>query len=166
MKLTNIHRHILCVLALCGLAGIFSGCSEDVDTSNRYTFTEETILSYLEKNPEYSQYVELLRVVPISNFSESTVAQLLSARGHYTCFAPNNEAIQLYLDSLQRKGIIPEPRWDAFPTQKSLDSIRKVIVYNSIIDGGDIKYFETSDFKAKGEDINIANMNDRKLSTT
>ncbi len=140
-------------------------CTEEIDTSNRYTFTEETILSYLEKHEQYSDYVQLIKQVPVSSVSESTVAQLLSARGHFTCFAPTNEAIQLYLDSLQRKGILTEASWEALQASESLDSISKVIVYNSIIDGGDIQYYETSDFPKKDNDeFPISNMNDRKLS--
>ena len=140
-------------------------CTEEIDMGNRYTFTEETMLSYLQKQPQYSQYVNLLEAVPVSAVSQSSMAQLLSARGHYTCFAPNNDAIQLYLDSLQRKGIISQASWDAFPSTKVLDSIRKVIVYNSIIDGGDYVTYETGSFPLKdNEEFSIANMNDRKLN--
>ena len=146
-------------------AVMLSACTEEIDTSNRYTFIDETVLSYLEKNEQFSEYVALLHQVPVSTVSESTVAQLLSARGNYTCFAPNNNAIQLYLDSLQRKGIITEASWDGFQSEATLDSIRKVIVYNSIINGGDIKYYETSSFPLNGE-FDISNMNDRKLSSS
>ena len=73
------------------------GCTEDIDTSARYVFKEETVLSYLQKHEAYSEYVKLLQLVPISYRIQSTVYQLLSARGHYTCFAPTNEAIAEYL---------------------------------------------------------------------
>ncbi|MBO4905755.1 MAG: fasciclin domain-containing protein [Bacteroidaceae bacterium] len=139
-------------------------CTEEIDMSNRYTFTEETVISYLEKNEQFTEYVALLNVVHISNYSESTVAQLLSARGNFTCFAPNNNAIQQYLDTLYRKNIIDSPTWEGFRNQEDLDSIRKVIVYNSIIDGGDVKYFETSSFPTKDAEFEFANMNDRKLT--
>lgn len=155
------------MLLLTIMGGGLMGCTEEIDESNRYTFTEETVLSYLEKQPEYSDYVRLLRAVPISDYSDSNVAQLLSARGHFTCFVPTNDAIQLYLDSLQRKGIINPASWEGFPNDggRTLDSIQKVIVYNSIIDGGDVKYYETTDFpKTNDEEFDIANMNDRKLS--
>ena len=144
-----------------------TACTEEIDKSARYTFTEETVLSYLEKQERFSEYVRLLGEVKISSQSESTVAQLLSARGNYTCFAPSNEVIQEYLDTLQRKGIITEASWDGFKDEKSKDSIRKVIVYNSIIDGGDDRYFETANFPTNDNDeFPIVNMNDRKLSVT
>ena len=69
-------------------------CTENIDTSARYVFSEETILSYLEKHEAYSSYVDILKQVNISRLSDSKVSQLLSARGVYTVFAPNNKAIQ------------------------------------------------------------------------
>ena len=122
------------------------GCQEYVDTSNRYVFKYNTILDYLEKHPDtYSQYVQLLHQVPMSRISETTVAQILSARGNYTVFAPTNEAIHAYLDTLAAKNVIDESSWDGFRDSMTLDSIRKVIVYNSIIDGGDDhKAYETN----------------------
>jgi len=144
-----------------------AACTEEIDKSARYTFTEETVLSYLEKQERFSDYVRMLGEVNISNQSESTVEQLLSARGHFTVFPPSNEAIQLYLDTLQRKGIITTASWDGFPNEKTKDSIQKVIVYNSIIDGGDDRYFETANFPTSDNDeFPLPNMNDRKLSVT
>ncbi|MBR1499600.1 MAG: fasciclin domain-containing protein [Bacteroidaceae bacterium] len=143
------------------------GCKETIDTSARYVFTEETILSYLEKHEAYSSYVDLLRKVDVSRISGSKVSQLLSARGVFTVFAPTNEAIQKYLESLVEEGLITEPSWDAFPNQHKLDSIRKVIVFNSIINGGDEPeaFYYTYDFPEKsGDEFILANLNDEKLS--
>ena len=67
------------------------GCTEDIDTSNRYVFKEQTAMGYLQKHAEdYSTYVDLLYKIPVSSVSKNTVGQLLSARGHYTIFAPTN----------------------------------------------------------------------------
>ena len=74
------------VLAMFSL--FMASCSEDVDTSRRYVFKEEIISGYLSKHEQYSQYVELLKQVPVSSVSKTTVYQLLSARGNYTVFAP------------------------------------------------------------------------------
>ena len=74
------------------------GCKENVDESARYVFNEQTIISYMEKHPEtYSEYLDVLRNTNVSEISQSTVYQLLTARGHYTVFAPTNEAIYNYL---------------------------------------------------------------------
>ena len=142
-------------------------CKENVDMSNRYTFTEETITSYLEKHEQYSEYVKLLGDVDISPRSDSKVIQLLSARGNYTVFAPTNAAIQHYLDTLYAQGFLTEPTWDGFPNQVKIDSIKQVIVYNSIIDSGDdSQAIQTSGFPNTGEELAFANMYERKLTVT
>ena len=129
------------------VAAAMISCTEQVDTSARYVFEDETVYSYLSKHPVYSEYVDLLGKVKVSPISSSTLAQLLSARGHYTVFAPTNDAVQVYLDSLYAKQIIDAPSWDGFRDSVSLDSIREVIVYNSIIDGGDdYDPYETGSF--------------------
>ncbi len=129
--------------ALLGLVATclsFLACSEEIDTSARYVFTENTVVSYLEKHSDdYSEYVELLKKVPVSRRSQSTLYQLMSARGNYTCFAPTNDAIHEYLQQLVDTGLIAEPSWAAFPDSAKLDSIRQVIVKNSIIDGADLE---------------------------
>ena len=94
---------------------LLAGCKEEVDTSTRYVFKYDTVLTYLQKHPQYSDYVSLLGKVPAGPISSSTLVQLLSARGNYTVFAPTNQAIQLYLDSLLSTGLISEASWAGFP---------------------------------------------------
>ena len=127
------------VLTLTTLFLIICSCTENIDTSARYVFTEYTVASYLEAHSDYSQYLELTKLVPVSKRSSSSVYQLLAARGNYTCFALTNEAINNYLQDLVDEGLIGEPSWDAFPDDKKRDSIRKVIVLNTVIDGGDME---------------------------
>lgn len=152
------------------VALVVTGCTEQIDTSSRYVFTEETITSYLAKHDQYSEYFRLLDEVLVSTVSETSVRQLLSARGHYTIFAPTNDAIQEYLDSLVKQGIIPEANWDAFPDDRKRDSIYQVIVYNSIIDSGDdYNYYEIMGLPSptatsNSVDIPLPNMFDRKLT--
>lgn len=144
---------------------LLSACTEQIDSSARYVFREETILSYLQKHEVYSEYVTLLQDVKISRRSESSVYQLLGARGNYTCFAPTNAAIHRYLQDLTESGLIAAPDWTAFPNESILDSIKKVIVYNSIIDGQDAEYYETSTFpQLSNGEFARSNMNDLKLS--
>ena len=83
-------------LTLCLLPMLLC-CTENIDTSARYVFTDETAISYLEKHSQFSEYVNLLHLVPVSSVTETTLSQLLGARGHYTVFAPTNEAIQAYI---------------------------------------------------------------------
>ena len=127
------------ILSLTAFLFIICSCTEDIDTSARYVFSEYTVASYLEAHPDYSQYVELTKLVPVSGRSKSSVYQLLTARGNYTCFALTNEAIDNYLQDLVEQGLISEPSWDAFTNPQKLDSIRKVVVLNTVIDGGDME---------------------------
>lgn len=164
--MNKIKSYMLSLLAIAGMGLAAVGCQDKIDMSDRYTFTEETVAGYLQHEDNYSEYYKLLGQVKVSSRSESTVLQLMSARGHFTVFPPDNQAIQEYLDSLQRKGLISEPTWEGFGSnERRLDSIRKVIVFNSIIDGGDdVEAIQTSNFPQSGKEFNQPNMNDRKLT--
>lgn len=160
-------RNRLRIFGLFLLSLVIYGCSEEIDESNRYVFKYDTILSYLQKHEAYNEYADLLGKVNIGKYQSSKVAQLLAARGNYTVFAPNNEAIYNYLETLVEEGLISEPSWDAFTDSVKLDSIRKVIVFNSIIDGGDEQnsYFSVTDFPETDQsEFIIGNLFDRKLS--
>ena len=155
------------LLFCCLLVAAFVGCTETIDTSARYVFRERTIASYLADHPQFSEYVKLLKEQRVSEVSETSVYQLMTAYGYYTCFAPTNEAIQLYLDSLVIKEIIPTASWDAFPNERTKDSIRSVIVLNSILDGTKQEMkFITAEFPKTNEEFSISTMADRKISVT
>ena len=149
------------------------GCTEEVDTSARYVFSIHTVASYLEAHDSvYSEYLDMLRKVTVSPRSASTLYQLMTARGNYTCFVPTNEAIHNYLQDLTDEGLISEPSWEAFrafPDSSKLDSIRNVIVMNSIIDGKDeasqryLTYFFPTE---NNGEFPIPNMNDHKLTVS
>lgn len=159
-------KKLSCIFSLLAFL-MLAACTEDIDTSARYVFRERTIAGYLEDHPQFSEYVRLMKEQPVSDISETTVYQLMTAYGYYTCFAPTNEAIQLYLDSLVIKGIIPVADWSAFPNQRTLDSIRTVLVLNSILDGTkQEKKFFTADFPKTNEEFSINTMADRKISVT
>ena len=161
----RIFLSCICLLLL------LAGCKEEVDTSARYVFRESTVISYLENHSDvYSEYLYMLKKVPVSRLSTSTVYQLLSARGNFTCFVPTNQAIHEYLKTLVEQEVIADSTWDAFkafPDSTKLDSIRAVIVRNSIIDGKDentqryvLGLFPTEN----NSEFPLANLNDRKLT--
>lgn len=71
----------------------FNSCKEDIDESNLYTFTGETIEDYLTNRSErFSSFNYILKRIDYD--------KILSAYGTYTCFAPTDEAIKNYIDSL------------------------------------------------------------------
>ena len=70
-----------------------NSCSEEIDESNLYTFTGETIEDYLANRPDqFSNFNYILTRIGYD--------KILSAYGTYTCFAPTNEAVIAYVDSL------------------------------------------------------------------
>ncbi len=156
-----------------GIKGFFfsviftlSACTETVDVSTRYEFEGRTALDYIMLHEKYSTYEQLLHQVKVSSVSKTTVAQLLDARGHFTIFAPTNEAIQAHLDTLYAQHEIDAPAWEGFRDSLKLDSVRRMIVLNSIIDSGDdYPAFETIDLPVTQDaEIPLPNMNDRKLT--
>lgn len=161
------HLLPLCGIALATLVNLTS-CKEEIDTSARYVFKYNTVLSYLQKHEAYSEYVDLLHKVNVSEVSDTKVSSLMSSRGHYTCFAPNNEAIHKYLEELCEKDstILTRPSWDAFTDSAKLDSIRKVIVFNSIIDGGlENEPYTTAEFPTEDKaEFVMSCLNDKKLA--
>lgn len=88
-----------------GLLASFSalticGCEDEVDKSNRFTFTGELISDYLEKNPDFSDFCFVLNKAKIGKKSSSSILKTLSSYGSYTCFAPVNSAVRAYIEKL------------------------------------------------------------------
>lgn len=183
MKITNKYKKVFLLLPLTAATVLFQNCSENIDESSRYVFEGNTILSYLEsqvkedengvKDTIYKEYLKLLDKVAISEQSASTVAQLMSARGNYTCFAPTNDAIQEYLEGLVKQKKISVPSWDApefLADPKLLKEKQEQVVLNSIIDGGDDNTaYQTSYFGERAERnemIGLPNMLDNKLQVS
>lgn len=163
MKITKSVFQALALL-LC-----LASCSESIDTSSRYVFKDNTVVSYLESHGDYSQYVSVLKKVRVSRRSNTSMYQLLSARGNYTVFAPTNKAIDAYLQKLVDEELIAYPSWSAFTDSAKLDSVRKVIAHNSVIDGGDMEeqtYYTSRFPDVNNGEISLPNMLDHKVSVT
>lgn len=80
-----------------GLAAIITGaiafsCEEEIDESNLYTFTGETIADYIAGHRDLTLFNEIMTRVGYD--------KMMSTYGNYTCFAPTNEGILEYIDSL------------------------------------------------------------------
>lgn len=84
---------LMTVLVACTL-GMMTGCSDEPDSSNYYTFTGEMMSEYLKNHSEFSEFTAIVE--------RADMMDLLSAYGHYTCFAPTNEAFERYY---QKRGI-------------------------------------------------------------
>lgn len=145
-------------LLLAALLAIVSlaGCSDNVDDSALFVQNGKTVTKLLETDPNFSIYLHLLRQVRLSDKSQSNVAQLLSARGNYTVFAPANDAMHHYLDS-----IYATPNFDYTQTD---DSVAKILVTSSVIDCGSDEAYKTSMFTEGA--IEKTNFADRYLTVS
>ena len=110
--LKTILNKAIVALAAC-VAFCFTCCTEDIDQSNRYTFTGETVVDYLENRSEtFSNFLYILdnayigKTTAETDFSKvATARNLLSTYGQYTCFAPTNTAIENYLKQQYEKWV-------------------------------------------------------------
>ena len=91
------------------LLGIFAfvipsmqSCNDEPDGDNFYSFTGQMMSEYLTANTQYSQFATIVQ--------RAGLMDQLSAYGHYTCFAPTNDAVNAYLD---KKGKTMETLTDA-----------------------------------------------------
>lgn len=165
MKINNKIR-ILSASLLIGSAVATSlvSCSEKIDDSDLYTFTGEMMTDHFVNNPDqFSSYLTILEHVKPSKRSASSMRQLLSARGNYTCFAPTNQAVAAYIDSLYR---MDEPKVSSLDINELPDSIAEAIVFNSIIEHGNNPAYATTSFSEKEGALDATNMNDRFISVS
>lgn len=80
------------ILSACVLLSTLNSCVEELKTENFYTFTGETITDYVENRESLSMFNDILK-----RTSEPCMSNLLDAYGQYTCFVPNNDAVEAYL---------------------------------------------------------------------
>ncbi|MEG1738307.1 MAG: fasciclin domain-containing protein [Bacteroidaceae bacterium] len=155
MKKKRIIYAILLCLATVVPVSFLSSCSDNVDDSNLYTFTGETMIDYISTQEDLSSFKMILSKVKLNNLSQSTLDQLLSTRGHYTCFAPTNEAIQLFLDS-----IYDQKDYDIHNVP---DSTASDIAKSCIIDNKDNEAYLTTSFVGSGA-LEKTNLDDRYIT--
>ncbi len=80
-------KRILYILAL---ALSILACTDEIDKSNRFTFTGETVADYLlNRSDRYSHFINLLK--------KAELFSLLNTYGQYTLFLPDNEAVEKYV---------------------------------------------------------------------
>ena len=91
---------LLC--ALCLVGAVSQSCKEDIDQSNRYTFTGETVIDYLEnRSDSFGLFVKVLDKATVGK--GGSIKHLLSTYGRYTCFAPTDHAILAYVEEQYEK---------------------------------------------------------------
>lgn len=136
------------------LFGVTS-CSETIDEGNFAIKTEQTATDYIIDNPDrFSSFKAIIDRVQLGAKDEgSMISAVLAARGNYTIFAPNNNAISAYM---QKNGIAS--------LETMSDTVARLIAYSCIIDNEDNAAYETPDFPTPGS-FAMTNLNNRALTS-
>lgn len=142
---------LMCAMALL-FAMDFSSCkNDDIPNESYYTFTGETAADYLRNHEEFSLYNEIVNRCTMSGSSstassgKASLNSLLSSYGYYTVFAPDNDAINAYLEK------------EGFSSVDQLsDSIVNLIAFMHVINSKDnAKAYESKYFTRKIPDHNM-----------
>lgn len=82
------------VMAVTAAMGVMSliACNPEPDESDLFTATGETATDYLTRHADLSYFVQIL--------NRCRLDRTLSSYGEFTCFAPTNDAVVAYIDSL------------------------------------------------------------------
>ncbi|MBQ5663833.1 MAG: hypothetical protein IIV19_05320, partial [Bacteroidaceae bacterium] len=121
----------------------FFSCTDEIDKSNRYTFTGETVADYmLNRSEEYSHMITLLK--------RANLFGLLATYGQYTLFLPDNEGVEKYIreqDSIyQTSKDTHKVKWTGITSpyfEDLSDSMANVIARNHLVEG----YYRTVTFE-------------------
>ena len=93
MRRNNIFKGIMGGLLIAMLTPLntlmLTSCSDEPDSEYFYTFTGEMMSDWLKNRPEYSEFTEIVE--------RAGLMSLLASYGHYTCFAPSNDAVDIFL---------------------------------------------------------------------
>lgn len=94
-----------------------SSCNPEPDESDLYTFTGETIESLIEQDSTLTSFNYVLSRVGYD--------KMMAAYGSYTCFAPTNDGIAMYCDSLYNdpEAVIPHNGMTANSLEGLSDSL-------------------------------------------
>lgn len=90
MKRKNFNIWFLLALLTLSMP-MLTACSDEPDSENFRTFDDEMMSTYLQSRPQYSMFSEIV--------TRSGLMDMLSTYGSYTCFAPDNDAVQAYLEN-------------------------------------------------------------------
>jgi len=86
-------KYQIMALMACMAFGCLSltSCSDEPDAEYFYTFEGEMMSDYMKNRSEYSEFAQIV--------TRANLMDMLSSYGMYTCFLPNNGAVNNYLSS-------------------------------------------------------------------
>ena len=123
------------ILYILTIALSLLACREEIDKSNRYTFTGETVADFmLNRSEKYSHMISLMK--------RAKLLSLLNTYGQYTLFLPDNEAVEKYID--EKDSIYwatketDTPIWTGITSplvEELSDSMANVIARSHLVEG-------------------------------
>lgn len=147
-------RNILFAASALLLSWSATSCSEDINDGDFAIAQGFTVAEYVNSAPELSDFKILLQRVTLGHSAEaSSVFNVLSARGNYTCFFPTNSSVRAFC--MDRIGSEDVNLLD--------DELAELLVLNSIIDSGSDHPYESPDFPENGS-FGQATLSDRMLN--
>ncbi len=153
MKKTIVLCKKLCfVLLALAFVHLTSCKNDDIPSESYYTFTGETLTSYLQSDPDFSMYYEFVKRSRQPG-STATLPALLSSYGYFTCFAPTNKAITTYLNGLGCNSI--EDIYTNYPETQADSIINLVAQMHVISSGSNATVYESKNFDRKIPDQNL-----------
>lgn len=86
-------RHFLYIgILLLALQAMVVSCSQTIDESNLYTATGQTVEGFISSDSTLTSFNYILQ--------RSGYDRMMDSYGQYTCYAPTNEGVAAYIDSL------------------------------------------------------------------
>jgi uncharacterized surface protein with fasciclin (FAS1) repeats len=124
-------KRILYILAI---ALSIVACTDEIDKSNRFTFTGETVANFmLNRSEKYSHMITLMK--------RAKLLSLLNTYGQYTLFLPDNAAVEKFVaeqDSIYWVSKDTEkPVWTGVTSpfiEELSDSMANVIARNHVVE--------------------------------
>lgn len=143
-----------CAAAVLLMGGLLAACTENISTDNYAISTEETATDYFANHPETFSCIKAIfdRVRLGNSDNASSLTSVLSSRGNYTIFAPDNDAIAAYLQDLGLSSV------DEMSYEQA-----QLVANSCIIDNRTDNAYETADFPTPGT-FPLSNLNDRLLT--
>ena len=141
------------LIAFCATATFaVSSCEEEIDSSNFAIMKEQTLADILDTDKNLSLARDLFKRVRLGKADGSSIYSVLSARGNYTAFVPDNVALENYLKSLNKTDINELEEAEA-----------QLVAYSCVIDNGDQEAYESTEFPTSAA-FNLSNFFDRLLT--
>ncbi len=94
----TMKRYLLSIaIVACSILGTcITSCDDSIPAEKYYTFTGEMMSDYLNARPQFSEFVQIINRAQYSQRGINLM-DLIATYGLYTCFAPDNEAVDTYL---------------------------------------------------------------------